>query len=229
MYAVSSSASPAPAADDTGAALSAASSSIAPSVTTVASLVPLSNAKALAQASPEASTAAGTSTSSSAAGEGGLPQLRIEHWGGQMIWLAVIFTVFYIFMARIFVPRLRKVIDNRGTTIAEDLANARANRDEAEAQARLAAAEMAAAHSAARKLASEAITRSNAEIAALESVEDGKLNIRLGEAETRIRASRDAAMAHVAEIASETASAIVAKLSGKAATAASLKSAFEKV
>ena len=37
-------------------------------------------------------------------------------------------------IGRVFAPRLRKAIDTRAATIAEDLANARANRDEAEAQ-----------------------------------------------------------------------------------------------
>ena len=61
------------------------------------------------------------------------------------------------------------------------------------------------------------------------AVEDTKLNQRLSEAETRIRAARDAAMAHVTDIAGETAQALVEKLTGKPATAAALKSAFGKV
>ena len=191
----------------------------APVPTTVVSLV------------PQVTAAQTTATTEPASGQdsGGLPQLRTEHWAGQIVWLLLIFGVFYLLMAFVFTPRLRKVIAARGSTIAEDLANARANRDEAEAQAREAAAETAAAHTAARKLAAEALARSNAEVAALMAVEDTKLNQRLSEAETRIRAARDAAMAHVTDIAGETAQALVEKLTGKPATAAALKSAFGKV
>jgi F-type H+-transporting ATPase subunit b len=78
-------------------------------------------------------------------------------------------------------------------------------------------------------LATEAVAKSNSEIAALTAVEDTKLNQRLSEAEARIRAARDAAMSHVTDIAGETAQALVEKLTGKPATAAALKSAFGKV
>jgi F-type H+-transporting ATPase subunit b len=213
---------------DTSATSSSAS--ITPSVTTVASLVPLSNTKALAQAVPAGASASTlASTAQPAADEGGLPQLKTEHWAGQMIWLVAIFLVFYLLLAKVFVPRLRKVIDVRGSTIAEDLANARANRDEAEAQAKLAAAETAAAHAAAKKLASDQVARVNADIAAQQAIEDEKLNKRLAIADARIRAARDAAMSHVREIASETAQALVEKLTSKRATAAALQSAFDKV
>ena len=230
LFATSPEASSAVSSADSSATSSSAS--ITPSVTTVASLVPLSNAKALAQTTTQSGASASTLASTAkpaAADEGGLPQLKTEHWAGQIIWLVVIFLVFYILLAKVFVPRLRKVIDVRGATIAEDLANARANRDEAEAQAKAAAAETAAAHAAAKKLASDQVARVNADIAAQQAVEDEKLNKKLAVADARIRAARDTAMSHVREIASDTAQALVEKLTGAAPTAASLKSAFDKV
>jgi len=211
---------------------SGASFSATPSVTTVATLVPGSTeaqTHELQTHELQATTETVAATEPHDAKEGGLPQLNTDHWAGQMVWLVVIFAIFLALMSKLFVPRLRKVIETRGATIAEDLANARANRDEAEAQAKQAAAETAEAHAAARKLAAEALARSNAEVAAATAAEDEKLGKRLAEAETRIRAQRDEAMGHVSDIASETASLLVQKLTGKAATAAALKSALGKV
>ncbi len=207
-------------------ATASASDASAPPVT-VASTVPLANADQLAQTSVSASQM--TASTEAPADAGGLPQLNTANWPGQMIWMLIIFAVFYALIAGVFAPRLRKVIDKRGSTIAEDLANARAIRDEAHAQAKEAAAETAAAHASAKKLASEAIARSNAEVAAAQAAEDVKLNARLSEAEARIKSARDEAMSHVREIASDTASALVQKLTGKAATQAALKSAYQKV
>ena len=207
-------------------ATASASDASAPPVT-VASTVPLANADQLAQTSVSASQM--TASTEAPADAGGLPQLNTANWPGQMIWMLIIFAVFYALIAGVFAPRLRKVIDKRGSTIAEDLANARAIRDEAHVQAKEAAAETAAAHASAKKLASEAIARSNAEVAAAQAAEDVKLNARLSEAEARIKSARDEAMSHVREIASDTASALVQKLTGKAATQAALKSAYQKV
>ncbi len=211
---------------EASAAVSSADAGVSALSTAAAPTVSLDDAGHLAEASTGAH---GTTETTEHAEEGGLPQLRTEHWPGQIVWLLIIFLVFYLLLGKLFAPRLRKVIDTRGATIAEDLANARANRDEAEAQAKEAAAETAAAHAAAKKLAAEAVARSNAEIARLQAVEDEKLNARLGEADARIRAARDEAMGHVRDIAGETASALVEKLTGKAATAAALKAAFGKV
>jgi len=208
---------------------SGASFSATPSVTTVATLVPGQAVAETHELASHATTETVGAEGHHDAKEGGLPQLDTNQWAGQMVWLVVIFAVFLLLMSKVFVPRLRKVIDTRGATIAEDLANARANRDEAEAQAKQAATETAEAHAAARKLAAEALARSNAEVAAATAAEDEKLGKRLGEAETRIRAQRDEAMGHVSDIASETASLLVQKLTGKAATAAALKSALGKV
>ncbi|WP_298327420.1 hypothetical protein [Asticcacaulis sp.] len=196
-------------------------------VTTVATLEPIAEATASAEAAH-----GDAHTTSTGHGEGhasgGLPQFQTEHWAGQMVWLVVIFTVLFILIAKVFAPRLRNVIDTRGATIAEDLANARAIRDEAEAQAKDAAAETAAAHAAARKLAADAKSKATAEMAAAQAKEDARLNGILAEAEASIRAKRDEALAHVTEIATDTASALVEKLTGKAPTKSALTAALKK-
>jgi F-type H+-transporting ATPase subunit b len=183
----------------------------------------LANAHDLAQASPDTTHATEAAHESS-----GMPQLDTTQWPGQMLWLVIVFSVFYLVLAKFFAPRLRKIISHRGATIAEDLANARANRDEAQAQAKLAEAEMAAAQANARKMAAEALAKSQAEVQASQAAEDERLGAKLAEAEAKIRSARDAAMHHVKDIATETAQAMIEKLTGKAANAAALKSALEQ-
>lgn len=195
--------------------------------TTYASTIPLTNTEALVEHTPAAHGETGAMTEHPT-GEGGLPQLDTAQWPGQILWLLIIFAVFYFTVSRSFAPKLRKVISNRGSTIAEDLANARANRDEAEAQAKQAAAEMAAAQATARKLAAEALAKSQAEVVAEQAAEDERLSVKLAEAESKIRDARNKAMSHVKEIAVETAQAMIEKLTGKAATDTALKEALEK-
>jgi F-type H+-transporting ATPase subunit b len=202
---------------------SASSSDTAPSEVVTAVTTTLDHLPATASAAGEHTTTAHTEEH----GKGGLPQFEMQHWPGQMLWLIVIFAIFYTLMAKVFVPRLRSVVDRRGSQIAEDLANARAIRDEAEAQANETKAEIAAAHTAARKLATEAKARVSAETAAAQAAEDVKLNARLSEDEARIRALRDEAMTHVTDIATDTAQSLIEKLTGKAATKTSLTAALK--
>src|SRR5690606_7182054 len=84
---------------------------------TYASTVPLENAEALAHS---AEGAHGEVHATTEHADAGLPQLDMDHWPGQILWLVIIFGVFYLLMATVFTPRLRKVISARGSTIAEN-------------------------------------------------------------------------------------------------------------
>lgn len=45
---------------------------------------------------------------------GGLPQLQFEHWGGQIVWLLIIFAVLYAVLSKALLPRVSGAIDERG-------------------------------------------------------------------------------------------------------------------
>lgn len=157
-------------------------------------------------------------------GEGGLPQLKFEYWGGQILWLLILFAIFYVLVARVFTPRLRKVMDDRSASISGAIAEARRAQAEAEAQATKGKAEIAEARTQSQRIALEAKAKSKAESDARLAKEEAALSVQLDEAEVRIRSSRDQAMTQVEGIAVETAQAMVAKLAGPV-TAAELATA----
>jgi F-type H+-transporting ATPase subunit b len=182
-------------------------------------------------AAPSTSTGAGDTHATTEAehGGGGLPQFEFQHWAGQIAWLLILFVILYVLMSRVFTPRLRKVLDERTDTIAGALEQARKVQEEANAQALQAQADLADARAKAHRLATEARAKASAEAQARQATEDAKLADKMAEAEARIRASRDAAMSHVATIASDTASAIVEKLTGAAPKAADVGAAVAAV
>ena len=158
--------------------------------------------------------------------KGGLPQFRFEYWGGQIVWLLLTFAVLYVLLAKVFVPRLRQVQDTRAQTIADAVEQARRVQAEADAQAAAAKAEIEAARGQSRRLAAEAKAKAQAEMAARQAAEDERLAAELDKAEQRIRGLRDQAMANVGAIAADAAEAIVAKLTGKAASRAEVEAAL---
>ncbi|MBU4436440.1 MAG: hypothetical protein KKC14_18720 [Alphaproteobacteria bacterium] len=159
-------------------------------------------------------------------GSGGLPQFEFQHWGGQIAYLLVLFAILYVLIARVFTPRIRRVIDERASTIAGAIEAARQVQAEALEQSRAAAADLAEARSRSQRLAIDARAKAASEAAERSAAEDAKLAVHIDEAEARIAAMRDSAMAHVGAVASETAMAIVQKLTGKPASAAEVKSAM---
>jgi F-type H+-transporting ATPase subunit b len=83
------------------------------------------------------------SATAEASGSGGLPQFDFSLWPGQIVWALIIFAVLYIVLSTMFLPRLRHALHKRASAISGALAEARALRDEAEAQAKAAQAEIA--------------------------------------------------------------------------------------
>ena len=161
-----------------------------------------------------------------AEGSSGLPQFEFQHWGGQIVWLLVLFVALYVLISRVFAPRIRAVLDERASTIATALDTARQVQAEAQEQARTGEAELAEARGRAQRMASDARSKANAEAAEVAAVEEARLAEQMAAAEAEIRTARDAAMEKVSGIAEEITSAIVTKLIGAAPTAADVKAAL---
>ncbi|MBA3050324.1 MAG: hypothetical protein KKE42_02910 [Alphaproteobacteria bacterium] len=158
---------------------------------------------------------------------GGLPQFEFQHWLGQIVYLIFLFAVLYFLIAKVFAPRMRRVFDEREQTINTAIATARQVQAEAAGQAEAAKAEVEAARASSRATAAAAKARVTEEANTRAAAEEAVVNARIAEAETAIGKTRDAAMANVGAIATDTAAAIVDRLTGKAPTAAEAAAAVK--
>lgn len=160
-------------------------------------------------------------------GTGGLPQFEFAHWGGQIVYLLFLFVVLYILIAKVFGPRLRRVLDERADTISTAVATARSVQAEAANQAAAAKAEVEKARADARAMATAAKTRVAEEAQARHAADEAAISARIAQAEAVIGQTRDAAMANVSTIASDTARAMVERLTGQPVTAAEATAAVK--
>ena len=161
------------------------------------------------------------------AASAGMPQLDLAQWPGQIFWVLVIFLVLFLLFRFVFVPRVAGTIEAREDRISGDYGDARRLRDEAQAQSAAAAAELDEARARAHRLAADARNAAKADAKVRQADEDQKLAVRLGEAEARIGAVKEEAMSHVRGIASDTAHAMVERLTGHAPSQAELTTALE--
>ena len=160
-------------------------------------------------------------------GGGGLPQFEFQHWFGQIVYLIFLFAILYWLIAKVFTPRMRRVFDERETTISTAVATARQVQAEAAGQAEAAKAEVEKARADSRAASVAAKARVTDEANRRAAEEEAVVNARIAEAEIAIGKTRDAAMTNVATIASDTAVAIVERLTGKAPTAAEAAAAVK--
>lgn len=158
---------------------------------------------------------------------GGLPQFEFQHWAGQIVYLVFLFALLYLLIAKVFAPRMRRVFDERASTITTAVETARQVQAEAVGQAEAAKAEVEQARASSRATAAAAKARVTDEANARGEAEEAVVAARIAEAETAIGKTRDAAMANVSAIASDTAAAIVERLTGKAPTAAEAAAAVK--
>ena len=190
---------------------------------------PINNATPVVPDSP-ATAQVGTvethATTEAAGGEGaGLPQFEFQHWAGQMGYLLILFAILYLLMSKVFAPRMRRVFDEREQTISDAVGAARQVQAEAAGQAEQAKAEVEAARTSSRAMATAAKTRVAEEARARADAEEAVVADRIAAAETAIGKTRDAAMTHVASIASDAAAAMVERLTGKAPSSQELAAA----
>lgn len=158
-------------------------------------------------------------------GHGGFPPFEPSSFASQLFWLVITFVALYLIVSRLALPRVGKILENRRNAIEGDLAEAQRFKDESDAQMAAYERELAEARAKAQGIASETRDRLAGETDRARKVLDDQLSVKLAEAETAIKATRQAAMTNVKGIAGEAASAIVGQLAGVKPDAAAVESA----
>jgi F-type H+-transporting ATPase subunit b len=158
----------------------------------------------------------------------GMPQLDFSTplTISQVVWGAIIFIVLYIMLSRTGLPLVSSVLEERAAMISKDLEEARAAK--ARADAGMEEADQATAK--ARAEAQAAITAAVEEAKKATAVQTEALNARLEhqlqDAEAQISQARASAMTALRQVATETATTVVARLTGAAADAVKVDSAI---
>jgi F-type H+-transporting ATPase subunit b len=146
----------------------------------------------------------------------GMPQLEFNNplTTSQVVWGAIIFAVIYLLASRSALPRVASVLQERANHIARDLESAQ----QAKARSDAAVAEVTAATAKARAEAQAAINAALDEAKAAAAKQSAALNARLekqlAEAEAQIGAARAQAMGALRQVATDTATTVITRLTG---------------
>ncbi len=153
---------------------------------------------------------------------GVFPPFDPSTFSSQLLWLAITFGFFYFFMARVALPRIGNILEDRRDRISQDLVEAQRLKEETDASIAAYEQELAEARQKAYKIAGEANEKARAAADLEREKVEAELADKLADAESHINKIREAAMAQVGAIASDTAEAIVAQLIGGKTTKAEL-------
>lgn len=175
-----------------------------------------------------AATALATTAAYAAEGSGGLPQLNPNDFAPQLFWLAVTFTLLYVLMSRVALPRIGEVIEERDERIQRDLSTADRLKSETEQALQAYEKALADARSNASEIARETRDKLAKSVDAERADVESKLARQLADAESRIEETKTKALSSVNDIAGGVVGSIVTELSGQAVTDADVSDALKR-
>lgn len=161
----------------------------------------------------------------------GMPQLDFSTFPNQIFWLVVSIVVLYFIVAKVALPRIGSVIEDRHNAVANDIEQAADFKRKAEEAEAAYNAALTEARAQAMKIAGEAKAEIKADVDAAIAKADAEIAAKSAESAVRIDEIRASALKAIEEVAGVAANDIVAAImptasddkATKAAVAARLK------
>ncbi len=146
----------------------------------------------------------------------GMPQLNFANplTTAQIVWGAIIFIVLYLVFSRSALPRVAEVLASREARIAGDLNTARGAKASADTAVAEVNAATARARSSAQASINAAVEKAKQEAADRARVLNERLEQQLQASEQQIAAARNSALGAMREVATDTATVVVDRLTG---------------
>ncbi|MPY70447.1 MAG: F0F1 ATP synthase subunit B' [Alphaproteobacteria bacterium] len=154
-----------------------------------------------------------------------MPQLDPSTFSPQLFWLAITFVALYLIMWRVALPRISDVLQERQERIDDDLQKAEQLKVDADEVLRSYERAMAEGRAKAQQVLHQGAEKIAAESAERHAALGEKVAGQMAEAEARIAAERDAALANVRSVAAEVAAAAATRLTGAEIPAAEAEAA----
>ena len=144
-----------------------------------------------------------------------MPQFDPTTMAPQIIWLMITFAIFYFFMAKLTLPKIGDVLEERSERVADDLDQAEQLHREGEQVQSDFEGGLAEARAEAQKILNLARAEAQKDLDAKSKELEAKLAKQAEEADKRIQAEKAEAMREIESISTEVAGDIIAKLLGE--------------
>ncbi len=160
---------------------------------------------------------------------GAFPPFDPETFGSQLFWLAITFGLLYYLMAKVALPRIATILEERNDRIADDLAEAEKLKRETDEAIAAYEQALGEARQNAHGIAHAARDKAKAKIDADRKGIEAGLGEKIKAAEAEIATVTAGALADLDMIARDAAEAIVAVLVGDGVSTAEIATAVDAV
>tara|TARA_B100000029_G_scaffold276421_1_gene270995 strand:- start:40 stop:621 length:582 start_codon:yes stop_codon:yes gene_type:complete len=161
--------------------------------------------------------------------EGGMPQLNPEYWYAQIFWLILIFSVLYLIVWKIFLPRISNNVENRRLRIINDLNEAQKLKENAEKKLKEYEKIIENSKKEAKKILQESQKKLENELDKKKQILDEEINKEIKIAENEILSLKKSSVNNINKIAIEISSEILKQTVGKELNMSSVSAVVEDI
>ena len=142
----------------------------------------------------------------------GMPQLNPEFWGAQVFWLILIFSILYLIIWKIFLPRITYSIENRKSRIVNDLDEAQKLKESAEKKLEAYNKIIENSKQEAKKIIEDGRKRLNQDIENKKKDFNNQIEKEIAVIEKEIKDLKKTSLSNISKIASETSAELMRKI-----------------
>ena len=161
--------------------------------------------------------------------EAGMPQLDPKYWASQAFWLVLVFSVLYLTISRVFIPKIKESLDDRDNKIKDDLDEAKNLQEDAEKKQKFYEKNIENAKKDVQKILFEGKKKLNIDIQNKKKALEKEIDIEVDKAQKEILDLKLNSTTDIQKIAEEIASKIIEDISGDKLNESSVKAAVLEV
>ena len=160
------------------------------------------------------------------AAEAGMPQLDPTYWASQAFWLILIFTLLYLALSKLFIPKIKESIDDRENKIKDDLDETQKIKKLAEQKLKEYELSIDDTKKEVQKIIFESKKKLNLEIQVKKKKFEKEIELEIKNAEKEIKILKTDSLKNISTISEEMASKVIEQISGEPMNQSSIKAAI---
>ena len=163
------------------------------------------------------------------AAEAGMPQLDPKYWFSQAFWLILFFSILYISISKIYLPKIRGNLDNRENKVKDDLDDAHKFKELSEKKYKEYENILENAKKEVTKIHLESKLTLDKDIKAKKEIIEKEIENEISKAQKEIIELKKSSISSIQNISKEIAANIIEKISGEKLNESSIVTTVEDI
>ena len=162
------------------------------------------------------------------AAEAGMPQLDPKYWASQAFWLILVFTLLYLAISKLFIPKIKGNLEDRENKIRNDIDEANSLKELSEKKQKEYNLVIENAKKEVQKILSENKSKLNIEIENKKNIIEKEIEEEIQKIQIEIKNLKKNSINDIGKISEEIAQKIIEEISGDKLNESSIKAAISE-